>query len=469
MKLFPLRDQLKDQKLRGEGETKKKHLHLPKIFWKPILYLTLAVGVLLLIVAFFRPAPIAVDTGQVERGTLQVSVAAEGKTRIHDRFLISATAEGNLDRISLEEGDLVEKGAIVARIDPLPLNASVREALGRLAEWRAQRAGVATLRPKTDTITQARRRIEAAQNAWKQSQARAEQARAALAQAQRDRQRAQQLEAVGAISRQEREAAELEETNRRKEFEAATLATKTAASEIAIAQAALKVLQAQQKDPDYLLKVYDARIASTEAELTKLKDEAARTEIYSPVKGKVLRILKKSAQFVADGTPLLELGDPDNLELVIDVLSSDAQNIQPKDPILIERGGNDPPLRAQVRSIEPSGFTKISALGVEEQRVNVIGDFIDSARSFGDAYRVDVQIITWQGKNVLKVPLSALFRCGQSWCVFTVQDGRVGQRPLQVGHRSQLEAEVRQGLKEGETVILHPTEQIEEGKRVKLR
>jgi HlyD family secretion protein len=174
----------------------------------------------------------------------------------------------------------------------------------------------------------------------------------------------------------------------------------------------LAVLQKEQTDPDYLLRVYDARIASTEAELAKLRDEANRAEIRSPIQGRVIRVLLRSAQYVTDGTPLLELGDVSNLELVIDVLSTDAQHIRPGVPILIEQQ-NAPPLPARVRLLEPGAFTKISALGVEEQRVNVIGDLVNQPTSFGDAYRVEAKIVIWEDKHVLQVPLSALFRCDQ--------------------------------------------------------
>jgi HlyD family secretion protein len=441
---------------------------------KKVAYISAGIATLLLIVWAFRPAPVLVDVGQVQRGDLQVTIDAEGKTRVRDRFTIASETDGHLARITLREGDAVAPGTVVAQIDPLPLNASVQEALGRLAEWRAQRAGVATQRPKAETIQQARTRIQAATARQRQAEARVSQARAALAQAQRDRDRAQQLAATGAIARQDREVAELNATTKAKELETAILAAQAEASEVEVARAALAVVQQEQSDPDYLLRVYDARIASTEAELSKLRDEAARTNIYAPVTGRVLRIHQKSAQFVTAGTPLLEIGDPAKLELVIDVLSTDAVRIKPGNPILIEQrldqSTNPTSVQARVRSIEPAAFTKVSALGVEEQRVNVIGDFVDSSQLFGDAYRVDTRTVVWQGKNVLKTPISSLFRCHQSaWCVFVVKQDKAHQRQIVIGHRNDREAEVKQGLNPGETVILYPTEQIKEGIQVTSR
>ncbi len=465
MKQLPLPDQTDRQATAaGNGSLKYKPNHL----LKQVAYAGLAIAVCLLIVWAFRPTPIQVDTGKVERGSLQTSVDAEGKTRVRDRYTITAPANGHLERILLNEGDTVQSGALVARIEPLPLTASVKEALGRLAEWKAQRAGVATQRPKTETLAQANTRIQKAVADQRQAEAKVEQAQAALEQARRDRDRAQQLATTGVISRQNRESAELNATTRTKELEAAKLAAQAATSEVEVTKAALAVLQKEQTDPDYLLNVYDARIASTEAELDKLRDEANRTDIRAPLQGRVLRILQKSAQYVTDGMPLLELGDVSNLELVIDVLSTDAQRIKPGAPILIEQVDAQP-IRAKVRLVEPAAFTKVSALGVEEQRVNAIGDFIDLPKSFGDAYRVEAKIITWEGKNVLKVPLSGLFRCDRGWCVFAVKGDRAQRRSVSIGHRSNFEAEIQTGLATDEVVILHPNEQINDGTQVSTR
>lgn len=447
---------------------------MPKLPLKRIAYFIAGITTFLLIVWAFRPTPVSVDVRQVQPSELQVTVNAEGKTRLRDRFVLSTGVDGHLARITLNPGDPVTAGMVVAQIDPLPLNASVQEVLGRLAEWRAERAGVETQRPKTGSLEQVQTRIQAAVAQQQQAAARVVQARAALAQAERDRDRAQQLAATGAISRQDREVAELNAVTQAKELETALLAAKAEAAEVEVAKAALAVIQQEQTDPDYLLSVYDARIASTEAELSKLRDEANRTDVRSPITGKILRIHQKSAKFVADGTALLEIGDPAKLELVIDVLSADALKITPGNLILVEaraaQSSNPPPIQAKVRLVEPSAFTKVSALGVEEQRVNVIGDFVDSSQPFGDAYRVDTKIVIWHGENVLQTPISALFRCHQSdWCLFVVENGRAYERRIEIGHRSDRAAEVKQGLNSGERVIVYPTEQIKTGMRVAAR
>jgi len=438
---------------------------LSKRFPKLLIYLGIALATAIAIVLLLRPTPVAVEVGRVEQGKLQVTVNAEGMTRVRDRYILAAEVNGHLDRITLNEGDVVEVGDVVARIDSLPHTTAVQEALGRLAEWRAQRAGVETQRPKTAALAQARSRIATTQANQRQIEARVAQAQAALEQAQRDRQRAQYFASRGVISRQAREQAELNEQTKQEEHNAALQAAQAARSEVAVAQKALTLLQAEQSDPDYLLEVYNARIASVEAELARLQDEAQRTEMRSPVRGQVLRVLQRSAQVVSDGTPLLELGDPTKLELVVDVLSSDAERVAVGNAMQVTSGTTQ--LEGRVRRVEPSAFTKTSALGVEEQRVNVIGD-IDAPKILGDGYRVDVQIVVWEKPNVLQAPLSALFRCNQAWCVFVVNNGKAERRTVTVGQRSDTTAEIQQGLTAGELLILHPTEQIEDNRSVTI-
>jgi HlyD family secretion protein len=459
-----------DPSLNGKPPPSPKEPEQPprKFPWKAVMYTLMGGAIGIGLIWAFRPTPIPVDIATVEQGELQVTVNAEGKTRIRDRFTIAAPVNGYLERIQLEEGDWVQQGSVVARIDPLATSSAVQEALAQITEWRAQRAGVATQRPKNASLEQAQLRIRAVQDSQRQAAARVIQARATLEQAQRDRQRAQQLAQAGAIPRQDFETARLTETTRAKELETAILTEKTATAEVDVARAALTVLQQQQTDPDYLIRVYDARIASVEASLQKLRDEARRTEIRSPVSGRVLRIQQKSAQFTTAGTTLLELGNPKQLELIIDVLSTDAERIRPGDRILTDQGTDTKPLLARVKRIEPSAFTKVSALGVEEQRVNIIGEFIDPPTILGDAYRVETRIVVWNVANTLKVPLSALFRCELQWCVFGVKKGKAVQRQVELGQRSDRAAQVLKGLAKGELVILHPTEQIKEGVGVKV-
>ncbi len=384
-----------------------------------------AACVVALLVVVFRPKPVRVDVAAVQRGRLQVTVDEEGHTRVRDRFVIAAPIAGRLARIALTAGDAVEPGAVVARMNPLPLDPRAR--------------------------TEATARLDAAEAAKRAADARVEQARAAREQAQRTGERARHLSAKGTIAKEEREQAELEETVRQKELEAATFAAHAAAFNVEAARAALMAPGGETSQ---------ALVATCEA------DPTACIELRSPIRGRVLRVLEESERVVAPGTPLLELGDPTALEIVVDVLSTDAVKIAPGAVMLIEAWGGADPLHARVRLVEPSGFKKLSALGVEEQRVNVIGDFTDAAVPLADGYRVEARIVVWEGEGVLTVPSSAIFRRQGEWSVFVTDGGRARRKAIAVGQRSATDVQVLGGLEEGTTVIVHPSDQVDDGTRV---
>ncbi|NJR70698.1 MAG: HlyD family efflux transporter periplasmic adaptor subunit [Synechococcales cyanobacterium CRU_2_2] len=417
-----------------------------------------------------RPTPIAVDLDEVTLGNLQVTVDAEGKTRVRDRYLIAAPVAGRLSRIELDSGDAIQADGIVAQLDPLSFNSEVQAAEARLRELQAQIAGVETQRPKTAALAQTEADINAAIARQRQAEANAQEAQASLSQAQRDRDRAQNLQTAGAISRQAREDAELTANSRQQSLAAAQRQVEAERANVTAARNALAQLQAEQQDPDYLVDVYRAQMASVEAELLRLTDEAQRTTITAPAGGIVLEVMEKSARFVQAGEPLLEVGNASQLELVIDILSSDAIRVEPGALIQIEQWGGEQPLSAQVRYIEPSAFTEVSALGVEEQRVNVIADFVDPPSALGDGYRVEAQIVTDSAEEVPIVPISALFRCDpETWCTFVAEAGQAQQREIVLSQRNDLAAAVASGLAPGEQVILHPSDEIKEGQRIQGR
>jgi HlyD family secretion protein len=246
----------------------------------------------------------------------------------------------------------------------------------------------------------------------------------------------------GVISREELELAETAETNGAEQLEAAKFKARAAAFEVQVAKAGLLALASEQGGKPRLI------------------------SLRSPIQGHVLRVLQQSERVLTAGSPILEVGHPSQLEIVSDVLSNEAVKVKPGDPVLLENWGGETALHAKVRTVESSGFTKISALGVEEQRVNIVMDFVDPPGRLADAYRADIRIIVWEGKDVLKVPTSALFRRGQQWSVFAIEGGRARVRDVQVGHRNALEAEVLSGLSEDTRVILHPGNLISDGTRV---
>jgi len=378
----------------------------------------LALAAVLLALAL-RPSPIDVDVAVVERGPLRVTVDEDGETRAHDRFVVSAPVAGRVSRIELREGDSVGQNQVVAEIGALPLSARERE----------------------EQLS----RIAAAEAVQREAAERVRHAEADAAQARRERARAESLAQKGFVSEQQREQAAVLETTSANELEAARFQVRAASADLAAARAALLAIEGATAG------------------------EGARVLVRAPVAGKILRIPERSERVVAAGTPLLTLGDPTGLEVVADVLSTEAVKIQPGMPVLLEGWGGDHPLRARVRLVEPYAFTKVSALGVEEQRVNVIADFVDPPGPLGDAFRVDVKVVVWESPDVLRVPTSALFRRGDRWAVFVVDGGRARSRELEIGQRSALEAEVRSGLTAGERVVRYPPNELADGVRVRVR
>ncbi|HMA42651.1 MAG TPA: HlyD family efflux transporter periplasmic adaptor subunit [Gemmatimonadales bacterium] len=363
----------------------------------------------------FRPTPIPVEVTAVARGPLRVTIDEEGRTRVRDRYVVVAPATGRVARITLEEGALVTHGMVVARLSAAPLDPRSRE--------------------------QALARLRGAEDAEQAAAAAVSEARAALDQATRNRVRAESLFAKNLLAPAQREEAALAETTAVRRLQAADFTAQASAHDVEQARAVV------------------AGPAS---------GGAATLPLVSPVRGRVLRIPEKSERVVTAGTPLLELGDPARLEIVVDLLSEDAVKVHPGDRMLVGDWGGDRLLEAHVRVVEPSGFTKVSALGVEEQRVHVIADLDETPPQLGDGYRVETQVVLWEG-TALKAPASALFQDGDQWRVFVVRDGRARSQVVQVGHRNPFEVEIAGGLAAGDLVVRQPTDKLADGVRVAAR
>lgn len=385
-----------------------------RIFW---LIAAIAIGAI--VVFALIPARLLVAVGRVATGPLQVTIDQEGETRAHDRFIMSVPVPGRLLRVDLEDGDSVKRDEIVARIDPLPLSQRERQEI--------------------------QARVEAAEAAERQAIAREAHAREDWGQTHRDRERAERLAQSSLISAQALELARNADITAAQELDAAKYSAQMAASEVKVARSGLVGLGAETGKAGPLI------------------------QLRAPVAGRVLRVIEKSERVVPAGTPILTLGDSKQLEIVADVLSTDAVKIQPGMPVLLEGWGGDHPIRARIRLVEPGGFTKVSALGIEEKRVNVISDFVDSPGPLGDGYRVETRTVIWSSENVLKVPQSALFRQGQGWSVFAIEGGRAKSREVEIGQRNEREAQILRGLANGEEVILHPSNQVSEGARVRTQ
>jgi HlyD family secretion protein len=244
------------------------------------------------------------------------------------------------------------------------------------------------------------------------------------------------------------------------------------AEEYDIARNKERIALKERQAAEFSVKIAGFELEYAKAALIRTKplspeDPVARPfDIRSPIDGKVLHILQRSEKQVEPGAGLVEVGDPANLEIEVDVLSTDAVKVKPGDRMLLERWGGDQPLEARVRVVEPAGFTKISALGVEEQRVWIIADFVDplaARQRLGDAYRVEARIVIWEGQDVLKVPAGAVFRHGEGWAVYRVQSGKVEVHPVEVGHSNGLETEILDGLDVSDEVVVHPSDRIKAG------
>lgn len=389
--------------------------------WKRLGLVAAAALIVALFVYALRPQPALVDVAVVGRAPLTVAIEQQGIARVIDRYLVSAPVAGYLRRIQLRAGDLVERGQPLAWIAPSPATPLDPRARGQ-AE--AQ-------------LGQARAAVAAAE-----AQRQASEAAAALAEA--EYRRAQRQRQNGDISQEAFEQVRANTLQARAGLRSARFQVDVARYELAAAEAVLQ------------------------AAALPAGDEVVVT---APISGRVLTVRQQSEAIVAPGQSLLELGDVGALEVAVDVLSSDAVRIRPGMSVRLQRWGGVE-LEGAVRTIEPAGFTKISALGVEEQRVWVIVDLLSPLplwQRLGDAYRVEASFILWHGDDVLQVPEGALFRAGDGWAVFVVQGGRAELRQVRPGARAGLQAQILEGLQAGETVIVHPDTALAAGQRVSFR
>lgn len=399
-------------------------VHVKRYAFWGLLVALLAIGL-----AFaFRPQAIIVDTAIAARGAMVVSVDEEGETRVHDIYVLSAPVAGRLHRIDLHVGDpVVALETIVAEIEPID---------------------PAFLDPRS--AAQAQADVHAAGSAVTLARAEVEQAQAELKYAQREYERAKRLVIERTISERERDDAERNFRTRRAALATANAALAVRTFELERARAAL--------------------LSPTETQASH--GTCACVEIRAPVDGRILRIMQQSEGVVASATPLVEIGNARDLEIVVDLLSSDAVKVQPGQRTIIDRWGGPTTLAGTVRTVEPFGFTKISALGIEEQRVNVVIDLTSPEEDWerlAHGYQVDVAIVLWENDNALTIPVLALFRDGEQWAVFVAAQGRAELRHVQIGQRNTAVAEILDGVDEGELVVLHPSDRVRSGVRIAPR
>ena len=374
----------------------------------------------------FMPRPLPVELIPARKGDLAVTVEEEGRTRVRERYVVAAPVAGQARRIILKVGDPVAAGQVVAHIEP---------------------ARAASLDPRSRAQAQAR--VEAAQAALLAAR---ESARAAAAEARLAEQELARTESLGK----------------------ANFISQAAVDQ---ARSRLQAGQASRQAADYQVQVAQHEVAVARAALTEATAPAgagapAILAVAAPVAGRVLAVPHESEGVVQPGQPLVEIGNPASLEVLVEVLSTAAVKIRTGARVLLDRWGGPAALEGRVRVVEPAGFTKVSALGVEEQRARVLVDIVTSAevwKHLGDGYRVEAAFVLWEGRDLLLAPTSALFRHGDGLAVYVAENGRARLRPVKVGERNGLDARLLEGLKAGDRVIAHPDEKIVEGVRVRAR
>jgi len=382
--------------------------------------------IIALLIWGFWPKPVSVETIKVQQAPLTLSVEADGRTRVIDRYMIASPINGMSCSMHLKVGDNVTEGQNLLNITPL-------ESQALDARSRAQ----------------AEAQVAAARASLKAAQAQANSASAAAQLASDKLKRFTPLIKKGLISQES--------------YDLAKTASLTASAEKGSAQFAVDVAN------------YELQAALTTLEYSAANTHDSKQErlpISSPINGKILKVTRKCNDPVMTGESLLEVGDPSALEVEVDVLSADAVKIKPGMKVLFDRWGGDKPLEGVVRLVEPVGFTKISALGVEEQRVWVISDFTSPAEQWqrlGDAYRVEAKFILWHENNVLQVPSSALFRYQDGWAVFAVENNQAKRKMVQTGQRNGLKVQILSGLVENETIINHPSDAVDDGVNIEER
>ncbi|MDQ1331861.1 MAG: HlyD family efflux transporter periplasmic adaptor subunit [Thermodesulfobacteriota bacterium] len=389
------------------------------------LYIIIIILVAVLATLYgFIPKAVDVDLVDVSRGPLQVTIAEEGRTRLKERYVISAPASGYIRRVDAKVGDRVEKGQAVVALEPL----------------RSQSLDPRSRAEAEAVVSAAKAALEAAR----------EKERAAAAEADyvaKRSERIAKLYSKGYVAKDQFDQTESELEKARAAGDSAKAAVDVARYEYDRARATLRNFNPVNRD-------------------------VSKNTVYisSPVSGNIFKIHRESEGAVSTGEPLMDIGNQENLEVITEVLSSDAVKIKKGTSVLFKRWGGDKPLSGTVRIVEPAGFTKFSSLGVEEQRVIVIADIAsppETWRALGDGYRLESHFIVWEGQDVLQVPASSLFRSGEKWAVFVGDKGKARLRIVEVGQRNGLTAGIKSGINAGEKVIAHPGDLISDGTRIR--
>ena len=375
----------------------------------------------------FMPRAVMVDLVEVTPGPLVVTIDEEGETRVHDVYTLSAPVTGRVQRINSLVGDPVTTNeTVLAQVEP---------------------GDPSFLDPRSEA--QARAAIQAAEAASDLAAAAVKDAEAQYEFARAEYARMQELVKEGSVSKRDLDSAE-------RDYKARHAGLDTARAALQVRNYELEVARAQMVSP---------------LETQGSREACDCIPITAPVSGRILQITDRSERVVREGDVLMQIGDPKDLEIVVDYLSMDAVKIEAGQRVIIDNWGGAEPLEGRVRLVEPFGFLKISALGIEEQRVNVIIDFANDVgwERLGHGYQVETRVVLWDVDDVLAVPLTALFRDGEKWALFVEEDGRAKLRHVETGQKNGIVAEIREGVEAGEKVVAHPSDRVSDGIRIASR
>jgi HlyD family secretion protein len=432
-----------------------------------ILFIGLPVAIVLALWAFASTRPVRVELAKLQRGPVRSFVEEEGKTRVIDRFVVSTPVGGRLRRVRLDEGDAVKKGAVLAEIDSLEFESKVAETEAEMRALRHRIEGVDTKKPKRKEVARARLLVDSAEEALSVAERELDDAEARAALAKKDADRLRVLARDGSATTAELDATITEEIRANERVRVREIQLKIRRFAIDSAKLTADVLEARLKDYRWEKDEYKDKIEAMEASLKSLRDDLQRTRILSPTDGVVLNLLRESEQFLAAGTPILEVGDLERLEVEADFLSEDVAHMKVgMKAEIFGRALGDRVVPAKLTHIYPSAFRKISSLGVEQQRVKVVVRPNPGGLGLGDRFRVEVRVILEERADALLLPEGALFRSGGRWQVFRVDGGRAKKTAIRTGLRDGRLREVLEGLSAGDSVILHPDPELEDGTRV---
>jgi HlyD family secretion protein len=432
------------------------------------------IGVILLVVvlgggwAWFQTRPLVLRTVNPTVGAVQAFVAEDGKTRLDEEYIVTMPINGRLLRIELKEGDRVTSGDVVARVDDFELRQRLDKLRSQVDESRLLIQGVDIAKPKPEDIESARLKVSEAQFQLESASRTIAIARISFADAEREFRRMEKLLADGVVQRAQYDSAKRAFDTARESLANDQIREQAARQTLEIAKVAYDRIRRSVDDNEYQRGVYQAQIRQTEAEVALVRDQLAKTTIRAPVTGTILEKNTEDEQVLVAGTPLLKIGDMETIEIESDILSEEVGRLRPGQRVEISgKALEGRTIAGTVKRIYPGGFKKISALGIEQQRVKVIVAFDNRQLHLRPYVSVDLRFIVDEHKNVLTLPDQTVFKSGEAWAVLAIENGRLALKPIEIGLRNDQVAEVLSGLDKNAVVVAEPTNDLQSGQRAR--